>query len=181
MTAKEPAPCRFRAAYHEAGHVVMARELGMRIDEIRLPRDLGRRHASRFETLAEMYDLHSPNEREIRLTVRRYLKFLLAGPAAIMLMLEHDRGLTGLSPHRAGFRKRWLRSVIHKNDADIDYAYGLIAGWICFGEYTNVPEVFQQFWERAVEAFEHRSLWRRVERVANRLAADENSGDRQDA
>ena len=86
-----------------------------------------------------------------------------------MLKIEQIQGYDERPHFRCGFRHRWLERRVYKSDADIDYAYSLVLAWVCAGEKNHIQENFTKFWERAVDAYGYPSMWRRVERVAQRL------------
>jgi hypothetical protein len=167
-----PLPLQERAAFHEAGHVVMARELGIPVVAVTLPADLGPRHASQFAALNDLHTLVSPKEREKQFAIQRYVRFLLAGPAAILIRLERHHDIQETSVGRTGFRKRWLRQQLARNDADVDHAYSLILAWLCIGEKNHLEDRFQDLWSRAIETYELPTLWRQVELEAQRLISE---------
>jgi hypothetical protein len=151
--------------------------LGIRIDAIDLPRTHVAGHLSRFARLNELHRLDSANGRHIAAVVRRYVRFLLAGPVAAMLYLERAQGYRPFSPHRSGFRERILKRQFLSNDPDLDVAYALVLAWICndvrgcFCKEVRPPQGahFRDQWTRTVELLECVTLWRRVERLALRL------------
>jgi hypothetical protein len=143
--------------------------VGIRIDAIDLPRTHVAGHVSRFARLNELSRLDSANGPHITAVVRRYVKFLLAGPVAAMLYLERAQGYRPLSPHRSGFRERILKRQFLSNDPDLDVAYALVLAWICNDVCPDHGANFRDQWTRTVELLECVTLWRRVERLALRL------------
>ena len=177
-----PLPLVERAAYHEAGHLVMARELGIRIDCLRMPAAGVQVHASRFASLNELYSLDSGNDREKRLAVQKYVRFLLAGPAAVMLRLEEHHGVNDASLHRTRFRSHWLARALARGDSDLDVAYSLLLAWGSASQENKLEETFQDYWKLAVASFQYPTLWRRVQRFALHLVqvAPVSMEDKQD-
>jgi hypothetical protein len=126
-------------------------------------------HASQFVRLNELYRLDSANHSHIAAVVRKYVKFLLAGPAAAMLYLEKVRGLDEFSPHRPRFRETILDRYVTRNDPDIDVAYSLVLAWLCTPKRPDLQANFRDHWSRTIDTLEYVTLWRRVERIADRL------------
>jgi hypothetical protein len=134
-----------------------------------LPRTHVAGHVSRFARLNELYRLDSANVPHITAVVRRYVRFLLAGPVAAMLYLERAQGYRPFSPHRSGFRERILKQQFLSNDPDLDVAYALVLAWICNDVRPDHRANFRDQWTRTIELLECVTLWRRVERLALRL------------
>jgi hypothetical protein len=143
--------------------------LGIRIDAIDLPCTHVAGHVSRFAQLNELYRLDSANLPHITAVVRRYVKFLLAGPVAAMLYLERAQGYRPFSPHRSGFHERILKRQFLSNDPDLDVAYALVLAWVCNDVRPDHGAHFRDQWTRTIELLECVTLWRRVERLALRL------------
>jgi hypothetical protein len=159
-------PLAERAAYHEAGHLVMARELRIRIDSARMPAPYATAHASLFASLNELCDLSSGNDREKRLAVQAYARVLLAGTAAILLRLEKHHGITATSTNRTRFRKAWLARELARGNADMDLVYSLLLGWGKARQDKDLDEEFHPFWQLALASYEYPTMWRRVQRLA---------------
>jgi hypothetical protein len=163
-----------RAAYHEAGHLVMARELGIRVDALRMPAAGATMHASiRFAERTPR--LSKRQHREKQLAIQRYIRFLLAGPVAVILRLEEHHGIGEASVNRSRFRKTWLERAIGRSDADLDAVYSLLLGWGRASPTRDLDEEFQPYWQLALASYEYPTLWHRVRRAAQYLLANAHS------
>ncbi len=150
-------------AYREAGHAVMARELGLPCH-----RPDGMPHYQ-FATFRD-YCRQSAKDRELPLVpVRNFVRFQLAGPAAELLRLELHHGLDRRSAGRNRFRSHWLRRRQARPDPAIDWVFSIVLGWFTNGRQRNVAHRFEEFWNSALEAYQYPTLWRAVEQTATDL------------
>jgi hypothetical protein len=83
-----------------------------------------------------------------------------------LLRLESHHGITDTSLNRTRFRTNWLARALARSDADLDVAYSLLLAWGRVAPQKDLDEEFQPYWRLALAAYEHPTLWRRVQRLA---------------
>lgn len=154
-----------RLAIHQAGHIVAAVASGIAVESASAVTIEEMPPHVRLAPLHEVVAVAEAEEAKIDL-VRRYVVARLAGPVAEMIHSAKLFQARGHSVSWPRWRLRWESKLARQEDADFDFAYGIVFGGCRCRNVEELDQCLAVWWKKTEGLLRRTDHWRQVEGLA---------------